>query len=38
VRVSHGETLPGLWPTVGRGSQGFAYRAAMAETVSGVIR
>jgi hypothetical protein len=38
VRVTHGETLPALWPTVGRGSQGFAYRAAMAETVSGVIR
>jgi uncharacterized protein (DUF58 family) len=38
VRVSHGETLPALWPTVGRGSQGFAYRAAMAETVSGVHR
>jgi uncharacterized protein (DUF58 family) len=38
VPVSHGETLPALWPNVARGSQGFAYRAAMAETVSGVNR
>ncbi|GIE37067.1 membrane protein [Actinoplanes italicus] len=38
VPVSHGETLAALWPSVARGSQGFAYRAAMAETVSGVIR
>jgi uncharacterized protein (DUF58 family) len=38
VPVSHGATLPALWPNVARGSQGFAYRAAMAETVSGVNR
>jgi uncharacterized protein (DUF58 family) len=39
VPVSHGDTLAALWPSVARGSQGFAYRAAMAETtVSGVIR
>ncbi|MEU4424635.1 DUF58 domain-containing protein [Actinoplanes sp. NPDC024001] len=38
VPVAHGDTLPALWPSVGRGSQGFAYRAAMAETVSGVTR
>ncbi|WP_229073877.1 DUF58 domain-containing protein [Actinoplanes sp. DH11] len=38
VPVTHGDTLPALWPAVGRGSQGFAYRAAMAETVGGVIR
>ena len=38
VPVTHGDTLPALWPSVARGSQGFAYRAAMAETVGGVIR
>ncbi|MFF0374589.1 DUF58 domain-containing protein [Actinoplanes missouriensis] len=38
VPVTHGDTLPALWPAVARGSQGFAYRAAMAETVSGVSR
>ncbi|MEV0898036.1 DUF58 domain-containing protein [Actinoplanes sp. NPDC049802] len=38
VPVTHGDTLAALWPTVARGSQGFAYRAAMAETVSGVVR
>ncbi|MDI6097925.1 DUF58 domain-containing protein [Actinoplanes sp. NEAU-A12] len=38
VPVNHGDTLPALWPSVARGSQGFAYRAAMAETVGGVIR
>lgn len=36
VRVQHGAKLPTLWPQAGRGSQGFAWRAAMAETVSGV--
>jgi uncharacterized protein (DUF58 family) len=35
VPVSHGSRLPALWPQAARGSQGFAYRAAMAETVSG---
>jgi uncharacterized protein (DUF58 family) len=34
--VNHGTTLPALWPQAARGSQGFAFRAAMAETVSGV--
>jgi uncharacterized protein (DUF58 family) len=35
VSVTHGETLPALWPAAARGSQGFAWRAAMAETVAG---
>jgi uncharacterized protein (DUF58 family) len=35
VPVSHGGRLPALWPQAARGTQGFAYRAAMAETVSG---
>jgi uncharacterized protein (DUF58 family) len=34
VGVSHGDKLPALWPQAARGSQGFAWRAAMAETVS----
>ncbi|MEV6346670.1 DUF58 domain-containing protein [Actinoplanes sp. NPDC051851] len=38
VPVTHGDTLTAIWPTVGRGSQGYAYRATMAETVSGVNR
>jgi len=33
VPVAHGDSLAALWPAAGRGSQGFAYRAAMAETV-----
>ena len=33
VPVAHGGSLAALWPAAGRGSQGFAYRAAMAETV-----
>jgi uncharacterized protein (DUF58 family) len=37
VPVRHGDTLPALWPAAARGSSGFAWRAAMAETV-GVIR
>ena len=32
VPVAHGDSLAALWPAAGRGSQGFAYRAAMAET------
>ncbi|PRY30093.1 DUF58 domain-containing protein [Pseudosporangium ferrugineum] len=36
VPVAHGDSLPALWPAAGRGSQGFAYRAAMAETVAGM--
>ena len=38
VSVAHGETLPALWPAAARGSQGFAWRAAMAETVAGGMR
>ncbi|HEX6499250.1 MAG TPA: DUF58 domain-containing protein [Micromonosporaceae bacterium] len=38
VGVPHGASLPALWPQVARGSQGFAYRAAMAETVAGGVR
>jgi uncharacterized protein (DUF58 family) len=38
VGVEHGVKLPALWPQAGRGSQGFAWRAAMAETVSGGMR
>jgi len=35
VTVTHGDRLNTLWPAVGaRGSQGFAQRAAMAETVA----
>ncbi|MGA5300717.1 DUF58 domain-containing protein [Nucisporomicrobium flavum] len=36
VPVTHGDSLAALWPAAGRGSQGFAYRAAMAETVAGM--
>jgi uncharacterized protein (DUF58 family) len=35
VPVRHGDALPALWPAAARGSQGFAWRAAMAETVAG---
>jgi uncharacterized protein (DUF58 family) len=36
ISVHHGAKLAALWPQVGlRGSQGFAWRAAMAETVAG---
>lgn len=38
VPVRHGDQLPVLWPAAARGSSGFAWRAAMAETVGGVIR
>jgi uncharacterized protein (DUF58 family) len=38
VPVAHGATLPNLWPAAARGSTGHAWRAAMAETVSGVNR
>jgi uncharacterized protein (DUF58 family) len=39
ISVSHGAKLATLWPQVGlRGSQGFAWRAAMAETVAGGLR
>jgi len=35
VPVVHGDSLPVLWPAAARGSTGFAWRAAMAETVAG---
>ncbi|MCG5448124.1 MULTISPECIES: DUF58 domain-containing protein [Micromonospora] len=38
VGVDHGGRLPALWPQVGRGAQGFALRAALAETVAGGVR
>ncbi|ASW56038.1 DUF58 domain-containing protein [Plantactinospora sp. KBS50] len=38
IGVEHGMLLPGLWPQVARRAQGFARRAAMAETVSGGMR
>jgi len=38
VPVAHGATLPNLWPAAARGSSGFAWRAAMAETVGRGIR
>ncbi|MEJ3743720.1 DUF58 domain-containing protein [Actinomycetes bacterium KLBMP 9797] len=38
IGVEHGAKLPALWPQAARGSQGFAYRATMAETVAGGMR
>nr|MDT0662066.1 DUF58 domain-containing protein [Micromonospora sp. DSM 115978] len=38
VGVDHGSKLPALWPQAARGSQGFAWRAALAETVAGGVR
>jgi uncharacterized protein (DUF58 family) len=38
VPVQHGDKLPALWPQAARGPQGFAWRAAMAETVSGGVK
>jgi uncharacterized protein (DUF58 family) len=38
VSAQHGSKLPLLWPQAARGSQGFALRAAMAETVAGGVR
>jgi uncharacterized protein (DUF58 family) len=38
IEVIHGTKLATLWPQVGRGQQGFAYRAALAETVAGGVR
>ncbi|MDG4765318.1 DUF58 domain-containing protein [Solwaraspora sp. WMMD406] len=38
VGVGHGDQLPSLWPQLDRGSQGFAWRAAMAETVAGGVK
>ena len=34
VGVNHGANLAALWPQVARGSQGFTYRAALAESVT----
>lgn len=34
IGVSHGEKLELLWPRAARGAQGFALRAALAETVT----
>jgi uncharacterized protein (DUF58 family) len=38
VGVPHGAKLAAMWPEAARGSRGFAWRAAMAETVSGGLR
>lgn len=38
IEVPHGAKLATLWPQVGRGTQGFAWRATMAETVAGGVR
>jgi uncharacterized protein (DUF58 family) len=38
VPVVHGDPLAALWPAAARGSTGFAWRAAMAETVAGARR
>ena len=38
IDVPHGSKLDALWPKASRGSQGFAWRAAMAETVAGGVR
>jgi len=38
VGVAHGDLLPTLWPQLARGSQGFAWRAALAETVAGGVK
>ncbi|NBE83765.1 DUF58 domain-containing protein [Micromonospora rubida] len=38
IGVDHGARLPALWPQAGRGSQGFALRAALAETVAGGVK
>ncbi|OLB80461.1 MAG: hypothetical protein AUI14_06675 [Actinobacteria bacterium 13_2_20CM_2_71_6] len=33
IGAAHGDRLPALWPQAARGGQGFAWRAALAETV-----
>jgi uncharacterized protein (DUF58 family) len=38
VSAAHSSKLPLLWPQAARGSQGFARRAALAETVAGGVR
>ncbi|MFV2009152.1 MULTISPECIES: DUF58 domain-containing protein [unclassified Micromonospora] len=35
IGVNHGDQFPSLWPQLARGSQGFAWRAALAETIAG---
>jgi hypothetical protein len=35
VPVAHGASLAQLWPAAARGSNGSAWRAAMAETIAG---
>jgi uncharacterized protein (DUF58 family) len=36
IDVQHGSNLAALWPQTARGQQGFAWRAALAETVAPV--
>jgi len=38
VGVPHGAKLAALWPEAARGSRGFTWRAAMAESVSGGLK
>ncbi|MFY1699186.1 MULTISPECIES: DUF58 domain-containing protein [unclassified Solwaraspora] len=38
IGVNHGDQLPSLWPQLARGPQGFAWRAALAETVAGGVK
>ncbi|MBQ1015023.1 DUF58 domain-containing protein, partial [Micromonospora sp. M51] len=38
VGDDHGGRLPAQWPQAGRGAQGIAMRAALAETVAGGVR
>jgi uncharacterized protein (DUF58 family) len=38
IGVDRDATLPALWSQTARGSQGFAWRAALAETVAGGMR
>lgn len=36
VTVAHGDKLPALWPRAAQGSRGFAVRASLADTVTGL--
>jgi uncharacterized protein (DUF58 family) len=38
IGIRHGDSLAVQWPRAARGAQGFALRAALAETVSGAVR
>jgi len=38
VGIPHGAKLAALWPEAARGSRGFTWRAAMAESVSGGLK